>query len=294
MTIDVTIARDTDAPSLTDTITVNGSAVNLTDATVRFRMRPEAGTTLLVDGTATVTNGTAGSVRYDWGAGDLATAGVHRGWWQAELATGDTIETDEFPVQVVAHAPAQATRDGVWDVVRRVRQLTGAGTAAWTIDGIPHPSDVEIQEALDRHALDLHQVPIRFREDTIGGGSVSWTVADVGWQHLEAGTAFAVEDSTGAARATADYTLDAQRGIVTFTTDQAGTVLYVTGRSFDVHAAAADILEQWAAAESVSFDFTSDASRFQRSQKAEALQRAAGVQRRRARPRTVRLTRGDG
>lgn len=185
-------------------------------------------------------------------------------------------------------------RAGMTDIIARVRALTGAGTAAWTVDGAGHPSDDEIQDALDRNALDLHQAPIVFREDTTAGGTVAWTVADIGWRHLEAGTAFAIEDNLGAARGTTGYTLDAQRGVVTFTTDQAGTSLYVTGRSFDVHAAAAEILEQWAAAESVSFDFTSDASRFQRSQKAEALREQAGVQRRRARPRGARIVRGDG
>lgn len=185
-------------------------------------------------------------------------------------------------------------RAGLTDVITRVRALTGAGTAAWQVDGTSHPTDDEIQVVLDQHRRDLHQHEITFRQDTTGGGSVAWTVADIGGTWLEAGTAFQVEDSQGTTRGTATYTLDQARGVVTFTSDQGGTVLYVTGRCFDVHAAAADVLEQWAAAEAVSFDFQSDASNFKRSQKAQALREQAGVQRRRSRPRVATVTRVDG
>jgi hypothetical protein len=76
-----------------------GVVVNLTGATVKFRMRTNrpAGTgSFKVDTTATIVNapGTDGLVKYSWAAIDVDTPGAYRGWFQVTFGDG-TVQT--FP-----------------------------------------------------------------------------------------------------------------------------------------------------------------------------------------------------
>lgn len=104
----VRIYEDTTSPSLTDTITVNGTAFDLTSSTVKFRMRAVGSTTLKVDAAATVVSAVAGTVRYDWVAADTDTPGDYVGWWRVTLPSTRVQETTEFPVEVIAHAAASS------------------------------------------------------------------------------------------------------------------------------------------------------------------------------------------
>lgn len=70
-------------------------------------------------------------------------------------------------------------------------------------------------------------------------------------------------------------TVDATRtdptsGVWSFT-GAPGVDVYVVGSAFDFWAAAADLLEQWAARLALDFDFVTDGQRFDRSQKREGL-----------------------
>jgi hypothetical protein len=60
------------APSIEATLSIEGEAINLTNATgVKFKV-PGLG----IDAAATVVTAAAGIVRYDWGATDADVAGV--------------------------------------------------------------------------------------------------------------------------------------------------------------------------------------------------------------------------
>lgn len=104
----VRLFTGTTSPSLTDTIRVNGAAFDLTGSTVRFRMRPVGAAALTVDAAATVVSAAAGTVRYDWQAADVATAGDYLAWWRVTLASTAVQETAEFPVEVLDHAPTSS------------------------------------------------------------------------------------------------------------------------------------------------------------------------------------------
>ena len=67
----------------------------------------------------------------------------------------------------------------------------------------------------------------------------------------------------------------------------------VTGRTYDVYAAAADALEVWAARERMNYDVTIDGHSLRRSQAVDRLVELAREYRRRARPRSARLLRRD-
>ena len=89
----------------------------------------------------------------------------------------------------------------------------------------------------------------------------------IGAGNLEGGTVyFSVENGVGVAYGTALYSVDYARGIITFAADNAGGAVSVTGRSYDLNAAAADLWRQKAASVAQAYDFSTDNHRMSRSQ----------------------------
>lgn len=116
-----TITQGSTNPALTEILQVNGVAINLTGATVRFQMRKENSAINAVDSLATIVSPTAGSVKYDWVAANTANEGVFYGWWKATLSSGQIYQSPEFRVVIDAHAPGVATQIG--EISTQARQL---------------------------------------------------------------------------------------------------------------------------------------------------------------------------
>lgn len=91
-------------PSITDTITSGGVAVDLTSSTVQFKMRPVGSSTVKVNQPATVVSAPAGTVRYDWQAADVDTEGFFLVWWEV-TTSGKVQEKQEAVIEFRAHAP---------------------------------------------------------------------------------------------------------------------------------------------------------------------------------------------
>src|SRR6266566_6630773 len=96
---------NTRSPSLLDTITSDGVAVDLTGTTVKLQMRAVGTSTLKVDAAASIVGSpTLGNVKYDWAALDVDTSGFYTAWWRVTLAGGTTQDTPEFLVEIRPHA----------------------------------------------------------------------------------------------------------------------------------------------------------------------------------------------
>lgn len=92
-------------PSITENITIDGTAVDLTSSTVQFKMRLVGSSTLKVNASATVVApATAGNVRYDWLSADVDTAGFYLVWWEVTTA-GKVQNVGETIIEFRAHSP---------------------------------------------------------------------------------------------------------------------------------------------------------------------------------------------
>jgi hypothetical protein len=165
-----------------------------------------------------------------------------------------------------------SARTGLTDLLLRVRAMCDAGTADYTQTGgtAVYWDDDQLQLVLDRHRQEVTFAPLEAIPQRVGGGTVEYREYRSEYANFEKTTAgtsiFIVEDGLGANASTADYTPDYARGVVTFTNNQDGTAYYVTGRSYDLNAAAADIWRTKAAQAAKRFDFSTDNHSVSRSQ----------------------------
>lgn len=154
------------------------------------------------------------------------------------------------------------TRSTLAVPIARVRELAAAGTADY--------SDDAIEAVLDRNRMDFADDVLSPLREYDSGGTVRYYMHQSQFRNLEAtdgGTAVLyVRDATGTRAGTASYSVDTLAGRVTFVADTAGTVYYLTGRSYDLYAAAAEIWRQKAATVADRFDFNADGAAFQASQ----------------------------
>ncbi len=161
-------------------------------------------------------------------------------------------------------------RTGLSDLIEELRGMTDTTTSDYTLGTASYWDGDHMQAVLDRHRHDIVfslMTPIQYRP---GGGSVQYFDYQArygNWEKTTGGTAiFIIENGVGTDAGTASYSVDYRRGLVTFTTDQKGTAYYVTGRTYDLNAAAADVWRTKAAQAAKVYDVRTDNHGLSRSQ----------------------------
>jgi hypothetical protein len=162
-------------------------------------------------------------------------------------------------------------RTGMANLIAELRGMTEAGTADYTVGSSAYWDDDQMQNILDIHRKDIIFEPLKAYSTQIAGGSLDYRDYRSMFGFYEAttgGTAvFYVQDATGAVAGTANYTPDYRRGQVVFNSNQVGTIYYLTGRSYDLEAAAADIWRRKAAHYApTAFNFSTDNHSISREQ----------------------------
>jgi hypothetical protein len=148
--------------------------------------------------------------------------------------------------------------------------MTNAGSAEYSVSGATYWTDQQVQDVLDRHVQYINYEELAPVEKSGSGGSVTYVEYNSKHRFFEStssGTSrFIVQDESGGTIGTASYSADYPRGVVTFTADTTGLSRYLTGYSYDMNAAAADVWSQKAAHYVTAYDFSTDNHSMSRGQ----------------------------
>jgi hypothetical protein len=155
------------------------------------------------------------------------------------------------------------------DLLTQLRGLAQVDYAMYSRGTAQYWDDDQLQAVLDRHRFDFHAEPLVAYPSTLAGGTLEWKEYRSAYRNLEqtdGGTAlFVIEDTTGA-DVTTGYNVDYVNGIVLFTADRAGTAYRLTGRAYNLNAAAADVWRAKAGYYAEAYDFSTDNHSLSRSQ----------------------------
>lgn len=162
-------------------------------------------------------------------------------------------------------------RTGLAGLIVELRQMTESAAGDYSINNKSYWNDEDLQNILDIHRRDIIFEQLQMYPVPIAGGSISYLDYRSSYGYYEettGGTAiFYVQDSTGATIGSSTYTPSYRRGQIQFSSNQSGSVYYLTGRSYDLNAAAADVWRRKAAhVAPTSFDFSTDNHSVNRSQ----------------------------
>lgn len=180
-----------------------------------------------------------------------------------------------------------SVRASMSDLITRVRRYIGDPAQA-----SEQFTDQEIQNVLDEHRFTVRYAPLRPGPTLSQGALYDFLdyYADMG--NWEADAVLTWVDFSVLTPATSDLI----NGHWTFVKAAPGQYppVYLTGKYYDLHASAADLLEQWAGAlAATNYDFTADGRTFRRSQLPANLYKAADMHRRKALVTSAPTYRGD-
>ena len=158
------------------------------------------------------------------------------------------------------------------ELITELRSMTDTGQNEYSVAGVSYWYDEQIQKILDNHRTDVKWLEMTAIEE----GTGEYLDYSIGYGYFEqtsGGTAvFIVQDLNGTT-VTDPYSVDYIRGVVTFASDTTGTAYYVTGRSYDLDAAAADIWRKKMNHYASAVDFSTKVHNISRSQLFEHAQK---------------------
>jgi hypothetical protein len=188
-------------------------------------------------------------------------------------------------------------RTTMTNLIAELRGMTNAGSADYTIAGATYWTYEQLQNILDRHRKEVVRDELEELEEVGVGGTLITTryYSHYGnYESMSGTTLFYLQNAAGSAVATATYTPDYFRGEVVFTSNTLGSAYYLTGRSYNMNAAAADVWERKASqAASAAYSWSTDNMRVDKSGlRKEALEQAR-YYRSLAGPTSVTMVRSD-
>lgn len=163
-----------------------------------------------------------------------------------------------------------AARTGMATLITRLRSMGEAGTADYSISGVAHWSDDQLQQILDSYRMEITREELASRSEFVSSGSAvykDYYTTHRNFEEASGGSAvWDVEDGDGDSVGTANYAVNYEAGHLRFTADTLGASYYLTARSYNLNRAAAELWERKAAHYAIAYDFGADGARFDRSQ----------------------------
>lgn len=190
-----------------------------------------------------------------------------------------------------------SARTGMSDLIATIRGMVATGTADYTIGTVSYWTDDHLQTVLDRYRLDVYREELSIIDTYAGSGTIQYLNYQSEYGNYESttgGTAiFYLEDGDGDKVGTASYSVDYGRGAITFSADTEGTAYYLTGRSYDLDKAAADIWRQKAAHYAGVFSFSTDNHRIDKGALINNAMKMASIYDSKSGPTTTTIYRSD-
>ncbi len=174
-------------------------------------------------------------------------------------------------------------RSTMVELIARTRGLIGDPAAAGQTF-----TDDDVQAALDRRRIDIRYQPLQPRETYSSVGGVLYLDYYSQWTDWES-DAVLTQYLYTAVTPTANEWLVGHWQFAVSTLP----AIYITGKTYDVYAAAADMLDRWVAVNAGAYDFTSDGQSFHRSQMNMGRMNLANQYRALQRPQQITVTRSD-
>lgn len=176
-------------------------------------------------------------------------------------------------------------RGSMATLIARVRGLIG--DQAGTVFG-----DDEIQDALDRVRMAVRYASLlpqpTYGPSTAGVQYLDYYARLSGWEDDVVLSDLSYTDITATATV-----YEPLVGHWAFATQPAGLGVRVTGKVYDLYAAAADLLEEWAGKLKLNFTFSADMQRFSLSEQVTNVLSVAARYRMQAQPRSVRIIQSE-
>lgn len=147
-------------------------------------------------------------------------------------------------------------------------------------------SDDQMEDYLESHCGLLEDIALSWYPDSLSGTTQYYRCMAGGVRDLEelsSGTTYwRITNSSGNIQGTTGYSVDYRQGLVTFTADQGGSAYYLTARTYDLNAAAADVWQMKAAVYAEQYSFSSDGQSFQRKELMDNAKAMAAMYRQRS------------
>jgi hypothetical protein len=168
-----------------------------------------------------------------------------------------------------------AARDGMGNLITRLRGMTETTASDYTLGSETYWSDDQLQDLLDTYRTDFERVALRSVTEYVDGDSLYYDyytpVGTGNFEEVDTGVvAWAIRDSDGAVVSTDEYAVNYVNGHIRFTSDQDGETYYLRARMFDLNRAAADVWRQKAAHVAKRYDIKTDNHTLTRSQMRQA------------------------
>jgi hypothetical protein len=206
--------------------------------------------------------------------------------------------SDAETVVAYLHIPVswKATRAGMEYLIAELRGMTDTGFDDFKVAGVPYWSDKHLQDALDKHRSDFIEENLYpVQQSRLGTAYYLDYKSQYGnLETVDSGTAiFKLDNAAGTNMPGTMWAADYQRGVVTFNADTLGSSMILTGRSYDLNAAAADVWRYKAANAAKMYSFSADGQSFQRNQFLQACLQMASYYEGQAAPTNISTFRGD-